>query len=180
MTRHENADPLEAVVKVGVAAVLLTVMGIRGCVVRSGLSDELTPVQTDIQIAQQAEERASNNGGIVEIPEIERVPATNFTIDGKEYNFVKLDTEIESGDQSLSQGLNVVDIECHRRNDIERSYNFDGAYGTIKVGQNVNFAGSQDDVKINRPNGEDLRLTIDCPGGKHGDDITRVYIDIDR
>lgn len=184
--RREDPDPIESAVKVGAVIVIAAVMGIRGCVVRSDLPKDLTEIQTDTQIYDDAQRAARASNSNIIIPELERVPGTTFEIDGKKFKFLSFDTEATAEQQQieeeqfLEEGLNVIELECHRRNGVEKTYNLRGAFGSVKIGQNVSYAGSQDDVRINRPNGESLAIKIDCPGGKHGNDISKVFIEIDH
>ena len=143
---NREGDGYFVLFKVIVLGVVAAVAAMRGCVVRDGLTSDLTPVA-------------------VEQPE-EIVPATKFSTD----QWVAHNFSLNKGEPvelTLEPGLNVLDIECDRFDGDIYNYDFHGALGEIEAGQPVNFAGTQDDVFVSRPNGEQLRITSDCPGGKH-------------
>lgn len=144
--------------------VMATVMGIgavRGCAVHATLTEQLTPVDPS--------------------GEVQKVAGTNFTADGKDPNVIVLKGKANVPEK-LSQGLNLIHLKCKDGDDHTYTYDLEGAAGEVLAGQPTNYAGSQDDVKISRANGETIRLINNCPGktsmGANG--TSTVFVEVDR
>lgn len=154
-----NDEEDASIAKVIVGGVVLGSMALRGCYVHSQLPVTLHDVDLTTQEQQ--------------------VPGTNFSMSDSDAAQVVVVKGIQNVPITLVEGVNKIKSDCNRRDREKYTYELNGAFGEVRIGQPTNFAGSEDDVGLARTNGETLRLSHDCPGGKSSDHSV-VYIEIQR